>query len=724
MATLVLGAVGGLFGGPIGAALGAAIGNRIDQRILAPKGRRGPRLNDLSVQSSTYGSAIPKIFGAMRVSGTVIWSTNLIESRTKQGNGKGRPKTTVFSYSASFAVALSARPIVRVGRIWADGKLLRGEAGDLKTETGFRLHIGSGDQPVDPLIAASEGTAMSPAYRGIAYAVFEDFQLGDYGNRIPSLSFEVFGDEGPVSLGTIARELAPEIAAEIATGIGGFAAEGDSVRGAIEVLAEVFPLSINDDGTSLTLFDTPSAPIIIDAAEMGATSEARHEPPIGIVQKSAMQQSEALSIAYYDAARDYLPATQTARRDGGARRTDRIDLPATLDAATARQLCEARLSRNWAERVGARLALPPRRLTLGPGRLVSLPDHPGQWVIRSTGYTAGAVEIDIVRHSAGTLSLAANSGRHVGEADITHGPTMLVVLDLPPLSDTALTAPQIAVAAAGVEAGWRRAALSVSRDGGTSWQDAGITAAPAVIGTAVATLAAGPVSIIDAINSVDIDLLNASMDLNDADMAALLRGENMALIGDEAVQFGRAIPLALGRWRLSQLLRGRRGTEHAVYGHVTGERFVLLDANSFATIEASIGASISVMATGIADSMPPFVATGIIGNAVRPLSVCHLRADSAGSGDVLLDWVRRSRSGWAWLDGVDTPLGEEQERYEVVLAPNVGPARTYEVMFPAHIYPVHDRVADLAAGATSIGMSVRQLGQYARSWPETIILQL
>jgi hypothetical protein len=78
MATLILGAVGGLIGGPIGAALGAAIGNRVDQRLLAPKGRKGPRLNDLAVQTSSYGSAIPKVFGRMRIAGSVIWSTDLV----------------------------------------------------------------------------------------------------------------------------------------------------------------------------------------------------------------------------------------------------------------------------------------------------------------------------------------------------------------------------------------------------------------------------------------------------------------------------------------------------------------------------------------------------------------------------------------------------------------------------------------------------------------------
>ena len=142
MATLVLSAVGSLIGGKAGRAVGSVIGLAIDRRLFAPKGRQGPRLGDLAFQSSNYGALIPKLYGANRVAGTVIWAVDLREDRKKVSSGKGQPKTTIFSYSASFAVALSARRVLRVGRIWADGNLLRGTAGDFKTQTGFRLQIG------------------------------------------------------------------------------------------------------------------------------------------------------------------------------------------------------------------------------------------------------------------------------------------------------------------------------------------------------------------------------------------------------------------------------------------------------------------------------------------------------------------------------------------------------------------------------------------------------
>ena len=57
----------------------------------------------------------------------------------------------------------------------AEGKLLRGAAGDWKTATGFRLHPGGEDQPVDPPDRIGGGD--DPAYRGCAYVVFEGCNL-------------------------------------------------------------------------------------------------------------------------------------------------------------------------------------------------------------------------------------------------------------------------------------------------------------------------------------------------------------------------------------------------------------------------------------------------------------------------------------------------------------------------------------------------------------------
>ncbi|WP_243406241.1 phage tail protein [Sphingosinicella sp. YJ22] len=373
MATLVLTTVGTMVGGPIGGAIGAVLGQAIDQRLFAPKARHGPRLGDLSVQTSAYGSAIPKIFGTMRVAGTVIWSTEIIERRATSGGGKGRPGTVDYSYGASFAVALSGRPIAEVRRIWADGKLLRGAAGDWKAKTGFRFYPGSENQVPDPLIASAEGTGLAPAFRGIAYVMFEELELADFGNRIPSLSFEVVADPGPVTIGAVAEELSGgALAAGETPALAGFAAGGDSVRAAIEDLAGIVPLSIADDGSQLVI-SLASEPVQVVAAQEEAGRRK-------VERRAAATLPREVTVTYYDAARDYQTGLQRATAAGGAEaRGEQRALPAVLDAAAAKAIAERRLECLWVGRTSATVTLGWSRAELRAGTLVELEGEGGMW---------------------------------------------------------------------------------------------------------------------------------------------------------------------------------------------------------------------------------------------------------------------------------------------------------------------------------------------------------
>ena len=190
-------AIGGPLGGVIGRAAGAIAGSIIDRRLFGPGGQnfQGPRLGDLRVMASEEGAAIPRLWGRMRISGQVIWATNFEEvstTTTQSASSKGGPKTrsTEFSYFANFAVGLCEGVVDRIGRVWADGKEI-----DISKFT-TRFHQGTEDQLPDSLIVAKEGASNAPAYRGLAYVVFERLPLEQFGNRLPQLSFEVIASGG------------------------------------------------------------------------------------------------------------------------------------------------------------------------------------------------------------------------------------------------------------------------------------------------------------------------------------------------------------------------------------------------------------------------------------------------------------------------------------------------------------------------------------------------
>ena len=197
MAQLVLSPVGQAIGsqwGPIfsviGQPAGAYAGAAIDRQLFGTTQRyEGARLSDLHLQGSTEGASVPAVFGRVRIAGQVIWAARFkehVETRDV-GGGKGGPraKGTNYRYTLSFAVGLCEGEIGRIARVWANGEAL-----DTSGVT-MRVCTGREDQPVDALIEAIEGVGNAPAYRGLAYVVFEDLPLERFGNVMPQLSFEV-----------------------------------------------------------------------------------------------------------------------------------------------------------------------------------------------------------------------------------------------------------------------------------------------------------------------------------------------------------------------------------------------------------------------------------------------------------------------------------------------------------------------------------------------------
>ncbi|MGO4704510.1 glycoside hydrolase/phage tail family protein [Microvirga sp. 2MCAF38] len=209
MATMVLqtvgSVVGGMVAGPLGAmagrVLGGLAGAAIDNALLGgsegTKVVEGPRLKDIDGLTSTEGAPIPRVYGRARIGGQLIWATRLEEVANTQtqrsgaqgGKGMGakgsKTVNVTYSYFANLAVGLCEGSIAYVRRVWADGREL-----DLSSIV-MRVHHGHDTQDADALIVAKEGAESAPAYRGLAYVVFERLALAEFGNRVPQFSFEI-----------------------------------------------------------------------------------------------------------------------------------------------------------------------------------------------------------------------------------------------------------------------------------------------------------------------------------------------------------------------------------------------------------------------------------------------------------------------------------------------------------------------------------------------------
>jgi hypothetical protein len=154
------------------------------------------------------------------VSGNIIWAEDIKEhaTTTESGGGKGGPtySNTTYTYTQSFAVAISGNELSFVSRIWADGNLIYDTTTGSVTSNGnisFDFYPGTNSQAPNSRITADIESKYGVstggvAFRGLAYVVFYDLGLTDYGNRIPNLSFEVTSGDAAVPASMVASDIA------------------------------------------------------------------------------------------------------------------------------------------------------------------------------------------------------------------------------------------------------------------------------------------------------------------------------------------------------------------------------------------------------------------------------------------------------------------------------------------------------------------------------------
>jgi hypothetical protein len=547
-------------------------------------------------------------------------------------------------------------------------------------------------------------------------------QLADFGNRIPALTFEVFSGDEDLNMGLAVAELVPDAEADVPLGgVAGFSCDG-SIADLVDQLAPVFPADCDVSGDLLTLAAPAGSAVTLPEATV-TTADDGFGGQSGFARKRLQPSENPPEIMrYYDIDRDYQPGLQRILGRPAAGQPASIELPVATHAAAAREMIEGASRRaSW-----ARQTLSWRTAEIDPavrpGMLARVPDQAGLWRITDWEWRASGVELTMERFSAPASALAggtdSDAGRPVTASDAVIGTTELVAFELPWDGSGAGDVPLVCAAASSAEAGWTGAALYLDRGDGQLLPLASTGRTRCVVGLVAAALPAASPHLVDRSHGLEVQLLSADFALQDATPVELAAGGNRALVGDEIIQFARATPLGGGAWRLDGLLRGRGGTEHRIAGHSADEAFVLLDSAPLALDGATVGSSItaSIAAIGVADADPVVAAIRCRGLTQRPLCPVRPRIAVQADGARVLGWDRRARGAWQWLDGVDTPLHEEVESYDVLIGPADTPAVVWTVTTNALSLSAAEWTA-LVAAHPGAAVSVRQRGSYAVSVP-------
>lgn len=423
-------------------------------------------------------------------------------------------------------------------------------------------------------------------------------------------------------------------------------------------------------------------------------------------------------VTYMNKGADYQVGNQYAQRlSSNSLHQVTLGLPLVFTDQVAKNIADISLYNAWLERNSYSFSLPVKYAALEPGDIIAVISKGITHTIRITRTSlgvGGVLAVEGVAEDVSTYDFHQEPG---SAAALTHrvpamGETLLTFLDLPSFPGDAPNQAILRLAGSGVEAGWKGAVLYRSDDGGASYGQVAIVTDSAIRGKALSVLEAGSVVTFDEANGVTV--LLGGGELESVSRLAVLNGANVALLGDEIVQFQNATLLAPYKYHLSGLLRGRLGTEDKVASHVAGEEFIMLDGRLSRMVipQGLIGLGRNYKAVSVGASFGETDAVDFTysANAFRPYSPVHITGERDEDGTVTIRWIRRTRIGGQWQDNSDVPLGEESERYEVEIMNGVDVIRVIgDIAVPVVYYSAEAQEEDFGELQEVIAVRVYQI---------------
>lgn len=817
-------AIGFYFGGPIGAAIGGSIGGAVGATFDPTQKFEGPRLTDLRLISSSYGNPLPLVYGPdNRVSGTVIWSTGLIETRKKKKSGGkgggGGSSVTTYSYRTSAAVSLSEGPCRNIRRIWANSKKLF-DIADVQAEVtrleglatdadataddyeaqlaaapddpllqdlaaywrakaaaaaataataaanyatataggapwtlargaglprgplkSLSFYPGSTTQSPDAIIEAKLGAGNAPAYRGVCYVVLGDLQLANFGNQLPNLEFELDG-LAPRTVAAIVTDICQRsgMAAgdySVATGLSAVPVAGYSVANAGNSMAALSPLgsvfffdAAEQGGTVRFVPRGRGAVTVIPPEDMVARERRDADTPPREIQDRLpdVELPHEVSVTYRDPARNYQDNTQRAVRLFGDAHT-RVALQAavTMTADEARKVADKALWGAWSDRLPGRISVTDKYRFLVAGDVVAYEIAgtylPARIENRARGAN-GVIDLELLVEDPFVYqgSEAGEAALVPAPADSTVGSTFVAAINTPILAP-GQTATGFGWVMDAASSAWAGGAIYRSVDGGFTYSELEASGERNVTGTVAAALPAGATDVWDRVNTITVTLLHADHELESLDEADVLNGKNSVWLGaadgshGEVLQFATAtlITSVPRVYQLSDLLRGRRATEHETALHGTNELFVFLEADLMRSADFDVAdwdrerhyKGVSVYEDE--DEVLDVQAFTNLGERAKPRSPVHATGERDGSNNLTITWVPRVRGFQVGIGYGSLPLDEASESYEIDVIVGGVPVRTLTSSTPTVAYSAAQQTTDGITPGNPVTLDIIQM---------------
>lgn len=626
----------------------------------------------------------------------------------------------------------------------------------------MNIYLGDETQAPNPIMESYIGVGKVPAHRGVAYFVVQGLQLEDFGNTIPTMSADVVMQDGSAKLIDIVEDLCLEGGMDPyninALGrideridVKGYAImQPHSARECIEDLMKVYPFDAWETGFEVKFGMVNKRPTaILRRGDFGARLD-KDEPPdsLNIVRKHDYDMPARINFKYQEPARAFSTNTVSAsRQTGEADMVDDIDVSIGMERTEAKSRVEEYMLNRYLQRREYTVQLPRRYAILEPGDTVLVPEENETWQfleLRITETNIGAnglinVKMEDAFFHGPSVAITEDNIEDAGLEQLppTGSRTYAYMLDLPVLQDIDPqgTAGFYAILA-GSKGGWSGGNLLVdinsnstipvpggsipAPNAGAEWYAIAEGRQSTVHGFATKTLRTDVDEFgWDHLSEVYLFTIDKSYEPASATKADVLANAiNVAVIGNEVVQFCDVEDKGQGNFILRTFLRGRRGTEWAIKDHVDSDRFIRLDQGNIQFIPHDVSAigqsarfkttSANVDITGDDDAFN-FTDTG---NYLRPWAPSVRRAQRIDAADYVIEWLPRVRRGGAWNNDVETQLDQPFERYEIDVVQNGNVLRTASISdLRTWTYTAAQQTADFGGPVSSITLRLYQIGE-------------
>jgi hypothetical protein len=454
-----------------------------------------------------------------------------------------------------------------------------------------------------------------------------------------------------------------------------------------------------------------------------ASHEWGSEPPnpLDKVRAQDLELPHEVNVLYINSSADYQQGTQKSERQTGSGvSVMSIPLPVVMDDTKAKQVADVNHYNAWVARTTYMLQLSRKWSKLEPTDVIDVVYNDATFRMRITKKDEAKPGIISLECVAEDSEIYTQSGTGAGSSNIPSQvvqipvQTLGILLDIPMLRDSDNDA-GLYFAGCGYRTGWTGCAVFKSNDDGATYNQVFAVNDAATIGNATTVLGDFHSGyIFDELNTVTVKLFTGS--LSSVSELAVLNGENYAVLGSEIIQYKNAELIATNTYKLSGLLRGRKGTEWAMDSHDIGERFVFASTTNWRRITLTSGDlglerlfKFATFGTTLQQTPAiPFVPEGVALECYSPVEV---GAGRNASGDLVINWKRRNRINAEWRDYVDVPMSEGVESYEIDVMDSTFATvlRTLTASTETVTYTIEQQGADSPSGVNSVYLNVYQL---------------